>query len=37
MGQLGNTYPFTENDWHKTFALAEETGLSVLYSLLNQP
>ncbi|ORY28480.1 glycoside hydrolase [Naematelia encephala] len=27
---LGNTYPFTENDWKTTFDQAEETGLDAL-------
>lgn len=27
--QLGNTYPFTEDDWTTTFDLAEDTGLCV--------
>ncbi|WWC88604.1 uncharacterized protein L201_003517 [Kwoniella dendrophila CBS 6074] len=27
---LGNTYPFTEEDWIKTFDLAQDTGLDAL-------
>jgi len=27
--QLGNTYPYTEEDWKSTLQLAEETGLYV--------
>lgn len=29
LGQLGNTYPFTEHDWRATLALAEDTCLYV--------
>jgi hypothetical protein len=27
--KLGNTYPYTEEDWKTTLQLAEETGLYV--------